>query len=330
MARILYVEDEEDYQLLVRRIVGKAGHEIVLAGSAAEGHAQLNGLPPDLIILDVNLPDADGYALCADWRQSGISQDTPVLMLTVRRRPEEWLKGFAAGADDYLSKPFNPADLLDRVARALSDSGITNRAFRQQSAEYLQIQASVRGNRAAFDTLVSRYRGRLEQSMRNNGRTKEEAEDFAAAAFARAYERLAEFHGKSSFYTWLYRIAFNEADHERKHRNHASWDAVAESEEAPEIKGLTQPDYLSEQTVEEFQKIRVHQALRDIPRPFQQVIRWYFIKGLSYQRISRRLGIPTGTVMSRLFKAKDLLRQSWDRQPASPADRLLTRRSRSR
>src|SRR5437762_1350558 len=109
---VLYVEDEEDYQMLVQRILGKEGYRLQMAGSGEEGLAALVRQKPDLLILDVNLPDTDGYTLCSQLRKQPGAANLPVLMLTVRRRPEEWLKGFSCGADDYVSKPLNPPELL--------------------------------------------------------------------------------------------------------------------------------------------------------------------------------------------------------------------------
>src|SRR5579862_9207293 len=101
-APILYIEDEEDYQILVKRILGHAGLEVLTADTGQEGLQKLaQGPRPSLLILDINLPDTDGYTLCDRLRQDDAWKDLPILMLTVRRRPEEWLKGFASGANDY-------------------------------------------------------------------------------------------------------------------------------------------------------------------------------------------------------------------------------------
>ena len=107
-APILYIEDEEDYQILVKRILNRAGLEVVTADTGAEGMKALERQRPSLLILDINLPDTDGYAICHELRQDPAWVDLPILMLTVRRRPEEWLRGFSSGANDYISKPFNP------------------------------------------------------------------------------------------------------------------------------------------------------------------------------------------------------------------------------
>ena len=74
---------------------------------------------PSLLILDINLPDMNGYTICNQLRQDPAWMDLPILMLTVRRRPEEWLRGFSTGANDYISKPLNPPELIERVVNCL-------------------------------------------------------------------------------------------------------------------------------------------------------------------------------------------------------------------
>src|SRR3954467_15112930 len=130
-------------------------------------------------------------------------------MLTVRRRPEEWLQGFSCGANDYLSKPFDPAGLLERLRCGFD--GKTRQLTQPGTPEYLLIQAAVGGNRAAFEVLIQKYRERLTEGIRQSGRSPAEAEDIVAFAFVRAFESLKEFRGEAAFYTWLYRIAANEA-----------------------------------------------------------------------------------------------------------------------
>ena len=94
-APILYIEDEEDYQILVKKILGRAGLEVVTADTGAEGLEMLRRERPSLLILDINLPDTDGYTICSQLRRDPAWVDLPILMLTVRRRPEEWLRGFS-------------------------------------------------------------------------------------------------------------------------------------------------------------------------------------------------------------------------------------------
>src|SRR5258706_628334 len=161
---ILYVEDEEDYQILVKRILGRVGIEVVIAQTGAEGMEMLRRERPSLLLLDINLPDTDGYTFCRDLRQDLSWSDLPIMMVTVRRRPEEWLRGFSSGANDYIAKPLNPPELVERVVNGLE--GKAHAFTSHGTAEYHLIQAAVAGNRAAFDVLIQKYRERLTESLR--------------------------------------------------------------------------------------------------------------------------------------------------------------------
>jgi two-component system response regulator MprA len=114
--RILVVDDD----LAVRRSIDRAlrleGYEVTTVGSGGEALESLAQSPPDAIVLDLQLPDLDGLAVCRRMRSAG--DDTPVLMLTARQAVDDRVQGLDAGADDYLVKPFALAELLARL-RAL-------------------------------------------------------------------------------------------------------------------------------------------------------------------------------------------------------------------
>lgn len=111
---ILLVEDEAHLGRAIKLNLELEGFDVVLA---IDGKGALKELvrtaPYSAIILDVQLPDTDGFILCSRFRESGIF--TPVIMLTVRSRPEDRVRGLEAGADDYLTKPFEISELLARV-----------------------------------------------------------------------------------------------------------------------------------------------------------------------------------------------------------------------
>jgi RNA polymerase sigma factor (sigma-70 family) len=311
---ILYIEDEEDYQILVRRILGKAGLEIQMASSGEEGFACLERETPDLLILDVNLPDGNGFEICQKLRKDPRWSKLPILMLTVRRRPEEWLMGFSAGANDYVAKPLNPPELIERVKGCLRDLRIAeDRPPEVGSPEYLLIQAAVSGNRAAFEVLIEQYKVRLIDSLRAAGKKQEDAEDIVSIAFVRAYEGLRQFRGQSSFYTWIYRIAFNEESHLRREKPKISLDALTHGEEQTISVVLTEPDRVGEETSRKDLKSQVHQAAAVIPETYRELLQLHFFQNIPCQAMARRLKIPYGTVLSRLHRAKHLLRQSYER-----------------
>ena len=120
MARILVADDEEDILELVRYNLAVNGHEVetTLTGSGALEAAQAR--PPDLLILDVMLPDLLGFEVLRRLRQSKAGAHVPVIMLTAKSSETDVLVGFELGADDYVTKPFSPRELVARVRAVLA------------------------------------------------------------------------------------------------------------------------------------------------------------------------------------------------------------------
>ena len=126
--RLLVVEDEEDLAEAVRLGLVRAGHAVDLATDAAQAYDRLAVNAYDLMLLDVNLPDADGFAVCRAVRRGEVpvesGADLRVLMLTARGALHDRVRGLDEGADDYLVKPFALAELMARVRALLRrDSG---------------------------------------------------------------------------------------------------------------------------------------------------------------------------------------------------------------
>lgn len=117
--RILIVEDEENIVLSLTFLLKQNDY---LVDVARDGAAAIRFMSrkPDLVILDVMLPDRDGYSVCEEIRANDAWKETRILMLTARGRDVDREKGLALGADDYVTKPFSTRDLIDRVA-ALAD-----------------------------------------------------------------------------------------------------------------------------------------------------------------------------------------------------------------
>lgn len=115
--RLLVVEDEDHLATGLKLNFELEGHSVDLAGSARRAAELLLNNRYDLIVLDVMLPDTDGFDLCKKLRDGG--NFTPVLMLTARNATEDRVRGLEAGADDYLIKPFELSELLARVRSLL-------------------------------------------------------------------------------------------------------------------------------------------------------------------------------------------------------------------
>lgn len=120
MKRILIADDIADIRQLIRLSLEPLDVQLTEAGSAGEVLEEVRRAPPDLIILDVVLPDADGYTVCRTLRADPALAATPVMLLTARAQRADQEQAQAAGADVWMVKPFSPADLLQRVAQALA------------------------------------------------------------------------------------------------------------------------------------------------------------------------------------------------------------------
>jgi len=118
-SRILVVEDESDLAELVAFHLRQNGHLVTTAGSGATALAELKRQRPDLVVLDVMLPDISGIEVCRRLRREDDTRRLPVIMLTAKGEEVDRVVGFEVGADDYVVKPFSPRELLLRVEAVL-------------------------------------------------------------------------------------------------------------------------------------------------------------------------------------------------------------------
>lgn len=115
-AHILVVDDDERIRTLLRRFLMRNGFLVTTARDAAHARRLLGGLDFDLIVLDVMMPGEDGFTLTRDLRER---MSTPILLLTAKGETGDRIEGLESGADDYLPKPFEPRELLLRIAAIL-------------------------------------------------------------------------------------------------------------------------------------------------------------------------------------------------------------------
>ncbi|MDP6475842.1 MAG: response regulator transcription factor [Alphaproteobacteria bacterium] len=113
---IMVVDDDDRLRKLLRRYLSENGYRVTTAGTAAEAEARLRGLAFDLLVLDVMMPGESGVALTRRLRRH---MSVPILLLTAMGEPEDRIAGLESGADDYLTKPFEPRELLLRIATIL-------------------------------------------------------------------------------------------------------------------------------------------------------------------------------------------------------------------
>jgi DNA-binding response OmpR family regulator len=113
---VLIIDDDVDLIQLASLIFKKAGYQVIGAKDGLDGISKFFTHRPDLIIMDVMMPGSNGFEICQRIRQVS---DEPVILLTALNKEQDMLKGFAAGADDFLTKPFNPEILLARAKTVL-------------------------------------------------------------------------------------------------------------------------------------------------------------------------------------------------------------------
>jgi DNA-binding response OmpR family regulator len=171
--RIVVVDDDPSVREVVRAYLERDGYLVYVAGCAEEGLAVAERVKPGLIVLDLMLPDRPGEDVCREIRQRS---DVPILMLTAKASEDERIGGLAMGADDYLTKPFSPRELVARVRAVLRRSQgaevplVDVLSFDGGSLEIDTVQHEVRRDGQVIDltpneykllTALSRYPGRV-------------------------------------------------------------------------------------------------------------------------------------------------------------------------
>jgi len=137
--RLLMIDDDADLNRLLTEYFERFGHRLSTATTAAEGRLRLRRESPDLLILDVMLPDADGMELCRAIRSES---DVPIVMLTARGDLPDRVLGLELGADDYVPKPFEPRELVARVETLMRRS--RSRPAERLTAGALVLEAEAR------------------------------------------------------------------------------------------------------------------------------------------------------------------------------------------
>jgi two-component system, OmpR family, phosphate regulon response regulator PhoB len=121
--RVLVVEDEDNIAIALDYLMTREGYEHDRVANGAEALARIRSTHPDLVLLDVMLPEVSGYEICQGIRMDPALADVKVLMMTARGSAIERRKGMALGADGFISKPFELKELRDEVRRLLASGG---------------------------------------------------------------------------------------------------------------------------------------------------------------------------------------------------------------
>lgn len=115
-SRVLVIEDDDDIRSQTGQLLRDEGYEVDEAASALDGIERFDRRQPDCVLLDIALPDHDGYEVCRRLRRKS---DVPIIMVTARADSVDVVAGLEAGADDYVAKPFDPKELMARIRAML-------------------------------------------------------------------------------------------------------------------------------------------------------------------------------------------------------------------
>ena len=171
--KVLIVEDEKDILQLVKLYLEKEGYRTVMASTGSEGLAQVRSEKPDLLVLDLMLPEIDGLEVCKRLRSAPDTAMLPIIMLTAKAEESDTIIGLELGADDYVTKPFSPKTLVARVKalfRRLErkpEDGPTRFTYGTLILDLTRHEVTVKGKEVP---LTAKEFGLLEHLLRHPGR----------------------------------------------------------------------------------------------------------------------------------------------------------------
>ncbi|BAL96653.1 phosphate regulon transcriptional regulator PhoB [Rubrivivax gelatinosus] len=154
MSHVLVVEDESAIAELISINLRHAGYEVTIAATADQAQAAVDRVLPDLVLVDWMLPGQSGLQLARRWRGEARTREIPIIMLTARNEEADKIAGLDAGADDYLTKPFSPKELLARMRAVL----------RRKAPEALDSPVEVAGLK--LDPATRRVTRRVDDELR--------------------------------------------------------------------------------------------------------------------------------------------------------------------
>jgi DNA-binding response OmpR family regulator len=136
VGRVLLVEDERDVSELIRYTFEKDGYEVVVTPTGGEALRTVRDMRPDIVLLDIMVPQLNGWEICRRIKQDPDTRDIPVIMVTGRVEEGDKVLGFELGADDYVTKPFSPRELLARIRAVIRR---TRRTRTDERPSHLQV-----------------------------------------------------------------------------------------------------------------------------------------------------------------------------------------------
>ncbi len=169
------------------------------------------------------------------------------------------------------------------------------------------VEAARKGDPTAFATLIGRYEERILRLVRGMVPVTD-VEDVAQEAFLKAFRKLHLFDGRSSFYTWIYRLSANTAMDWRKKESRRRHAPLPESPAGEDVVQATAAGPVARAIQRELGEL-IDRAVADLPDRYREILLLREMRGLSYEEISQELQISKGTVESRLFRARERLRE---------------------
>jgi two-component system alkaline phosphatase synthesis response regulator PhoP len=171
MPKIVVIEDDTDIAGLVEHYLTAEGFRVSLAADGAEGFKRVKTTPPDLVILDLMLPGMDGLDVCKALRAAPATAAVPILILTAKGEESDKVIGLELGADDYLTKPFSPKELVARVKALLRRKSrqdtTTLYTYRELTLDREKHEVTLKGKGV---TLTAKEFALLQQLLENPGR----------------------------------------------------------------------------------------------------------------------------------------------------------------
>ena len=199
--RILIVDDDTARRELFAKVLSHEGYEIDQLPDGAGLVARVRERPPDLVLLDVMLPGMDGLTICKELRAGERTRDIPIIMITAKAEEVDQIEGFAKGADDYVTKPFNNKILLQRVKallRRVEGSGDPGDVLEHMGVKIDRIRHRITHNGKKLDLTPTEFR-LLETMVRQPGRafSRHQLMDAAIGEGQIVLERTIDVHVKT-------------------------------------------------------------------------------------------------------------------------------------
>ena len=139
MARILIAEDNAEIRALVSSILVEEGHKVSVAQNGQQGLDMLVEDPPDILVLDIMMPQMDGYTVLKELKSAGGKDQMKILILTAKTSESDWVRGYKLGADAYLTKPFDTDELINGIEDLLSSTKEQLRVRREAELDKAQL-----------------------------------------------------------------------------------------------------------------------------------------------------------------------------------------------